>query len=934
MDENSQITRTAGGADNKPDAVAERFPAGTLLGHYTIQKRLGQGGMGLVYEAVDQKLHRSVAIKVLPAANAEAEDRARFLREAQSASALNHPNIVTIYEAGHQDGMDFIVMERVDGRTLRQAIGQKGLDFRTALSYAVQIAEAVAAAHDAGIVHRDLKPGNVMVTGRGLVKVLDFGLAKRQEQAGPDVTADVSLTRAGHVVGTAAYMSPEQAQGYPVDARSDIFSFGSVLYEMLTGVRAFQEDSQVATLAAILHKDPAALPDRVPGGPPRLTWVMTKCMQKKPHDRWQNMQDVKLVLEDLLHDLDQPAAGAGPVAATGARSRGLWAGVVLGAAVLGALLTYAAVRRRSEPAPVEPVYRMLTADSGLNDDPALSRDGKFIAFASDRAGRNNLDIWVQQIGGREAIQLTHDGDDETDPAFSPDGTRIAYRSERNGGGISVVQTLGGDPVMIAAGGRNPRYSPDGKWIAYWTGSGEGSFAPGSSHVFVVDANGGQPRPIHPEMAVAQFPIWSPRGDRLLVQGSKGTAESEDFWMLPVDGGDVRPTGVVPEFKARGFRALPLVGMFVETAALDWIDAGGNRLLSALALGDSANLWETRLDGHGRLQGSPHRLTRGPGRQAHASWAVTDTVERLAFSDETANYHIWTLPERAGGGSSVSRLTDSIATEWAPALSSDGKKLLYIVRRSGSWALLLRELPGGHERVLTSSPELLVNAAISGDGLRAAYTSADFSILSIPTAGGEVEKLCDHCGTVLSLSPDGRYVAYEPVKDEDVLVFDSAGHRSIRLARRPKPDVILSGTRLSPDGKWMAFHAVDHATRRTQVWIAPVDLNRPAEERDWIPVTDGRTFAQDPCWAPDAAAIYFVSEGDGFRCLWGQRLDRTTRRPSGEPFALAHFHSARQTLRGAGSQAYLLGLSAAAGQVVFSMAEVKGTIWLEEKPHVR
>src|SRR5581483_2464963 len=170
-----------------------------------------------------------------------------------------------------------------------------------------------------------------------------------------------------------------------------------------------------------------------------------------------------------------------------------------------------------------------------------------------------------------------------------------------------------------------------------------------------------------------------------------------------------------------------------------------------------------------------------------------------------------LPEQAGGGSSASRLTDSIATEWAPSLSSDGKSLLYIVRRSGAWALLVRELPGGHARVLTSSPELLVNAAISGDGLRAAYTSADFSILAMPAAGGEVEKLCDHCGTVLSLSRDGRYVAYEPIKNEDLLVFDSAGHRSVQLARRPKPDVILSGTRLSPDGKWVAFHAVDHAT---------------------------------------------------------------------------------------------------------------------------
>ena len=448
----AEVDRLLTAEPTKTILVATALAPGSALGHYTIQHSLGAGGMGVVYEAIDQVLHRTVAIKILPPGAIDGDTRLRFLREAQAASALNHPNIVTVFEVGQESGTDFIVMERISGQTIRQAIGKRGMPARTAVAYAIQMADALATAHEAGIVHRDLKPGNVMITERGLVKLLDFGLAKLSRPAG-DTTAEISLTRVGHTVGTVFYMSPEQAQGKNVDARSDIFSFGSVLYEMLTGARAFSGDSEIATLAAILEREPVPIGKITPEVAPPLQRIISKCLAKKPHDRWQHMLDIKLVLEDLLKDLDSPTQQA-----QGKRvNRWLIPAVCVAA---GAILTVAAfrfLRPSAAPAP-EPVYRMLTTTSGLNDYPTLSKDGRFIAFSSDRgdAGNgDNLDIWLQQIGAREPIRLTRDPADETDPAFSPDGTRIAFRSEEDGGGIYVVPTLGGDPMLLVPGGRKP-----------------------------------------------------------------------------------------------------------------------------------------------------------------------------------------------------------------------------------------------------------------------------------------------------------------------------------------------------------------------------------------------------------------------------------------------------------------------------------------------
>jgi eukaryotic-like serine/threonine-protein kinase len=924
--ERAEVDRLLAAEPTKTILVATALAPGSTLGHYTILHSLGAGGMGVVYEAIDQVLHRTVAIKILAPGTIDEDTRLRFLREAQAASALNHPNIVTVYEVGQQSGTDFIVMERISGQTMRQAIGKRGMPARTAVAHAIQMADALAAAHEAGIVHRDLKPGNVMVTERGLVKLLDFGLAKLSRPAG-DATAEMSLTQAGHTVGTVFYMSPEQAQGKNVDARSDVFSFGAVLYEMLTGARAFHGDSEIATLAAVLEREPVPIGKIAPEVAPSLQRIISKCLAKKPHDRWQNMLDIKLLLEDLLKDPDSPPEQVHQKRAA------RWLIPVLGVAA-GAIVTAAAFRFfRSPAAPaLEPVYRMLTATSGLNDYPALSKDGRLIAFSSDRGGPgnngDNLDIWLQQIGAREPIRLTTDPADETDPAFSPDGTRIAFRSEKDGGGIYIVPTLGGDPMLLVPGGRNPRFSPDGRWLAYWTGRGEGSVAPGSAAVFIVEPSGGQPRAIHPEMGMAFYPSWSPSSDRLLVRGWKGhetPKDTFDFWALPIDGGEVKKTGGYRILRAQG-----LIGLHWELT-LEWV---AKHALFAASLGDSTNLWEADLSQDGVFTSNARRVTKGPGRQTNPAWAASAETERVAFSNQVVNYDVWTIPVDGAHGkptAEMTRLTNAISTEWAPSISEDGRSLLYITSASAEWGLILRQLDTGRVRTLITSQTLLVSARISGDGRRVAYVNNHYDLLDTPIAGGTVEKLCDHCGTITGISHDGSAILYEPINNEDLMMFDVRQRKPIKLALRPQPADLLSGGRFSPDEKWVAFHSMEGPARTTRVWVAPINRDRPAQQSDWTAITDAAEFAQDPCWSPNGDVLYFTAERDGFRCFWAQPLDPKTRKPSGAAFALRHFHSARQSLRGLGSDGYLVGLSAAAGRTVFAFPELTGNIWLQETP---
>ncbi len=359
---------------------------GTLVGPYKIVVLIGTGGMGEVYQARDTRLGREVALKVLPPERvAEPERRQRFLQEAQAASILNHPNIVAIYDIGSQDGFDFIAMEFVDGQTLDHLIPKGGMRVEQALRIAVPVADALARAHAAGIVHRDLKPGNVMVARDGPVKLVDFGLAKLGLRlgSGDDDSTRTALSSGAHTVegrilGTVSYMSPEQAEGKKVDARSDIFSFGTLLYEMLTGERAFRGDSTLSTLSAILTLEPRPLRSIAPAIPPEIERVITRCIRKDPEKRWQNMTDIRVALAELKEETEsgtliaqrRPRAGA-----TGGRTQ--WP-LIAGALAGLALVLAGAWWLIRGAAPEEP-EAVAVAEQALTDAAEGSAPGPLLA---------------------------------------------------------------------------------------------------------------------------------------------------------------------------------------------------------------------------------------------------------------------------------------------------------------------------------------------------------------------------------------------------------------------------------------------------------------------------------------------------------------------------------------------------------------------------
>jgi serine/threonine protein kinase len=576
--------------------------------------------MGVVYRARDTRLDRIVAVKLLARdKGADPVRKQRFFQEARAASALNHPNIVTIYESAVEGETDYLVMEYVRGKTLDQIIPSRRLPVGTMLQYAIQFADALATAHGSGIIHRDIKPSNLMVSEEGRVKVLDFGLAKLAEQTAPgeeDSTRTIlHQSQEGTVVGSAPYMSPEQAEGKVVDGRSDIFSLGAVLYEMCTGRRAFSGESRASTLAAVITKDPAPIEQAAPHTPAEVQRLILHCLHKEPNRRFQSMLDVKLTLEELKVEYDAGRlTGLRPPASASVRASQLV--VAIGAA----LFTVTAVGswlwwRFHRELPTRPLsVEQLTFDSGLTTDPAISPDGKLIAYASDRAGEGNLDIWVQYRGG-EPVRITHQPADEDQPTFSPDGTQIAYRSAQDGGGIYLVSSLGGgEPRLIAAGFGRPRFSPDGAEILF-------SFvSPGATLAYTINvvSPSATRKRLAPEFSWASTPVWSPDGRYLMFLGARpgGNQVQAGLWVIPRDDG-------VAEQVQLDRASLPPE---LREPSLDaWLPR--DRILGELEIRGRTHLWQGRLRRNRGVWSGSSRSRSEQGQPKARPWRQ---MERRSF----------------------------------------------------------------------------------------------------------------------------------------------------------------------------------------------------------------------------------------------------------------------------------------------------------------
>ena len=909
-------------------AAEEPGPAlavGTRLGPYEIVSPIGAGGMGEVYRARDTRLNRTVAIKiVLPSYLDSEAARKRFSHEARALSSLNHPYICALYDVGHQNGIDYLVMEYLDGETLAQTLKNGRLPLDQALRFAIEIAEALDQAHRHGVIHRDLKPGNIMVTRDGHVKILDFGLAKQRRPAAESAT--LSLTEQGTVVGTAGYMSPEQVRGEELDQGSDLFSFGVILYEMLSGKQAFAGGSSVEVMNAVLKEEPPELPASVP---PALARIVRRCLEKEPARRFQSAADLGFALE---------SSSLSPVRTEPPRRRGWlkWAALLAACATAGAAYWLAVLpsRRSSQP---EATFRRLTNDPGLTTNADISPDGKLVAYVSDRADSSNLDIWVQQVDGDGVVRITDDPADDYDPAFSPDATQIAFRSERAEPGIYVAPAIGGEARLVIPQGRRPRFSPDGQRLMYWTGPDQPGDVRGSSDtkVWVRPIGGGEATQIGAGCRLfAGTPVWSPDGSRILFVGTCGSdlatrgSQPENYglaaWVATSDGKDLKPNRELYGLW-RSIHSDPVIDQ--------WI-ANPSRLLIPISVGDATSITAVPVSADGtRIGGPPQRLTLAGGEVTRVSAALNG---RIALSTETSQSHIWTLPVDSEGAATglPKQMTYGPAGEDSPALSADGEKLAFLSMRAHGVRLFYKDLATGREKEVSTEGYRYATPVFNHDGTKImcvqypnAESGRDF-IFEVPISGGVSKKVWDKAtwSWLFDWSPDGSTLLFLGQWPPGASTRDSlqeldvkSGATTIFLA----DSEVLERPRFSHDGRWVVFQKFPGTEfrakpSRTRVFLAPF-RKALVPRTEWIPVTDNN-LDLDPHFSYNDRLIFFTSERDSSKCVWAQRLGRDMH-ADGPPFAVYHSHERRRPLGES------LGVGPHA--VVFDRTEMAGNVWLME-----
>jgi eukaryotic-like serine/threonine-protein kinase len=864
---------------------------GTRLGNYEIVAAVGAGGMGEVYRSRDPRLNRDVAIKVLsPQLANDPAAVGRFEREAMSVARLSHPNILSIFEFVQQNGTAFVVTEFVEGDTLRARLDGGPLAVRRAVAYALQIARGIAAAHARGIVHRDLKPENVMITRDDHVKILDFGLAKPVEITAMDKTlATGVVTAAGVVLGTFGYMAPEQVRGLEVDHRADMFAFGAVLYEMLSGARAFTGETAADTMSAILSKDPPEL-DATPQIPAGLDRIVRRCLEKSPDSRFQSANDLAFALETLTTSSTSSAQPALEAAAP-RRSRAAWlpwavAGMAIAAAVIVVLAGSNPITRSilgggaGEPDARWSSFTRISEAGGEETSPTLSPDGTTVAYAMRVNG--SWDIYAQRVGGRNATPIVNDPQrDERGAAFSPDGSQIAFHVSDSVGGIFLAGATGESVRRVTDNGFDPAWSPDGKQIAYGTEEVNDPLSRlGISTLFVVDAGGGTPRKLVEGDGVQ--PSWSPSGDRIVYWSNVGG--QRDLYTVPAAGG------------------MPV--RITNDPALDWSpiwSPDGRFIYFSSDRGTALNLWRIAVDeSSGAASGRPEPVTAGVQASIGLP-SFSKDGSRLAFRSRVAAVNPAAIPFdpvtlRAGTPflldsqnnirvpSSVSpdgkllalyaigehqedlfiapldgairRLTDDAARDRGPVFTPDGRSLVFYSNRDGQWSPWIVGTDGGGLRkvavakdgaiypVVSPKGDLLIFA--SGGG-REMFSAPIGATTSTPTQLPGNQTGGKYFGPT-TWSSDGALLAGPLALASGhyagVGVYDLAAHRTTEVSSDKTGAVQWLGSShrlvyFTKNGTQLVV--VDHATKARSV----VDVRLPGTVSD-------DTIAV----APDGRTIYF------------------------------------------------------------------------------
>jgi serine/threonine protein kinase len=826
---------------------------GNEIGTYKIEKVLGVGGMGEVYLARETKLNRLVALKILPEQFvAEVERIKRFEREAQALSALNHPNLTTIYEVGVIDNLHFIAMEFVEGHSLREMMSSP-LKLRDVLSIIAQVAEALSAAHQSGIIHRDVKPDNIMVRADGYVKVLDFGLAKLSEAAAsaasPDAAHAIAYTQAGATMGTLAYMSPEQATGETIDHRTDIWSLGVVLYELVTKQKPFHGANRQSTVNAILSSEPNSAANSDPSIPSELDLVLEKALEKDRELRYQTASDFRADLRRVLRTMDSAPSNSRHRAIAELRRKRVsrrWVWPV--AAVLGIMLA-AAAWFWFKSGPQAPDWSranhvQLTDQPGTEFFPSLAPDGKSFVFASQANG--NFDLFLQRVGGKNPTLLTKDSAaDDTQPAFSPDGERIAFRSERAPVGIYIMEATGENLRPVTAGGFHPSWSPDNKKIVI---SEAGRDAPDvrntvPSKLWIVNVETGV-RSLLTETDAMQ-PAWSPHGARIAFWFMPPSVGRSDIATIPQGGGE------------------PLV--ITKDASTNWNPVwspDGKYLYFASDRSGNMNFWRVAIDEEtGRVLSEPEAVVTPSKFSGHLNFSRDG--KRMIYVQTNRQSNIQAVEFDANREKPIGEpawITRGDRQIVRPELSPDGTQFVMRVPRRTQDDLVVLSRDGSNWRDLTNDKFFDRYPRWSADGKKIAFVSdrsGSYEIWTIDADGTNISQVTftGIPGTSFPLwSPDGRQLLFRTNRMSYLLDLNQGWQQQTPqpLPTLDNPDDFfvawdwsldgkkLCGTFSGKSGSGIGYYSFD--TRRYEKLVAYDEL---------------------PMWLPDSRRFVFSHEGKAF-----------------------------------------------------------------------
>ena len=826
--------------------MSETISPNTTIAQYTIVSKIGEGGMGEVYRARDAKLGRDVAIKVLPAALSENADRLnRFEQEAQAAGALNHPNILSIYHIGTHEGAPYIVSELLEGETLRERMASGALPQRKATDYALQIAKGLAAAHEKGIVHRDIKPDNVFITDDGRVKILDFGLAKLTAIDGAQAQTDVPTrkvnTDPGTVMGTMGYMSPEQLKGQPADHRSDIFSFGAILYEMLSGKRAFRGDSMAETMSAILREDPPDLSETNKTVSPALERVVRHCLEKNPAERFHSARDLAFAIESLSgsatisgQTATMPIVTAGSDA-SGSTGISRWFANAKLAWIVGAILLFGLVaawavlyfnRSSSDTHAARLSFNPppeLAFNDGLPDAAVISPDGQKIAFSATSADGKNM-LYVRDLDSTEA-KLLPGSENAIEPFWSPDSRSIAYgsngklkRSDLNGANAQVLC----DSARIVGG--------------TWNKDGVIVFVPDYRKTVVqVSARGGEPKPVNMKtegnengVERHRFPYFLPDGRHFLF-----LREQKGIWAGSLDS---------PEIK----QIVADAGVSVY-APPGWLIFLRNDAVVAQAF-DAGKL---------TLAGEPLPIITGAKNPPSVRrFSVSDNGVLIWQGQWLRDYQlVWF--DREGKQIGVIDAPMKVGVGQDPMLSPDGKRL--VVKKSMSslgadsnlWVIDLEK--GTGLRITSTFSQAPV---WSPDGNRIAYSSGNDAGVTVKDANGsgDAETLQRRTAFPAAWSPDSRFIIFmeRGVKTRmDLWALPMFGDKKeYPLSNSPFDE---QTPQVSPNGRWLAHTSDETGNYEIYVQSFSADGKLGADKKRVS--TSGGRF---PVWRRDGSELFFVA----------------------------------------------------------------------------